>query len=87
MGMQEVKACSQLLLDQLLTRLSSNVMLPESLRSISYIRRIAAFSEVELRHRFLQCRETWYVTPWKVESLWSHSPCALFHRGKQAEVA
>lgn len=58
--LQDVKACRALLLEQQVTRLSGNVTLPDCLRSVSYLRRMAVFSEPELRYKFLECRESWF---------------------------
>ena len=44
------------MLQQLLARLRSSLQLPECLRTMGYLRRIAAFSEPELRLQFLGCR-------------------------------
>lgn len=55
----EVAACQQALLEQLLSKLSGNVSLPECLRCVSYLRRLPVFTEGELRLRLLQCREQW----------------------------
>lgn len=66
---RELQACSTLLLEQLLGRLSSGIALPECLRCISYLRRLSAFSEADLRQKFLQCREIWCAAlrrlPWE----------------------
>jgi conserved oligomeric Golgi complex subunit 8 len=55
----EVAECRSRLVEQLLSKLSSSISLPECLRCVSYIRRVAVFSESELCHRFLECRESW----------------------------
>lgn len=47
------------LLRALLEQLSGGVTLSECLQCVSYLRRLQAFSEAELRLRFLQCREHW----------------------------
>jgi hypothetical protein len=57
----EVKAIAQAMLSQLLARLSGSIQLPECLRVIGFLRRLSAFSEPELRLKFLQCREQWLV--------------------------
>ncbi len=44
------------MLQQLLSKLKSSLQLPECLRTMGYLRRIAAFSEAELRLQFLSCR-------------------------------
>jgi conserved oligomeric Golgi complex subunit 8 len=56
---EEAVSGQQRLLEQVLGKLSSNVTLPECLRCVSYLRRLAVFTERELRLRFLQCRERW----------------------------
>ncbi|KAI5418783.1 conserved oligomeric Golgi complex subunit 8 [Lathyrus oleraceus] len=55
----EVRLTTQSLLSQLLQKLRSNIQLPECLRIIGYLRRIAVFSEYGMRLLFLRCREAW----------------------------
>eukprot|EP00261_Vitis_vinifera_P033930 XP_019075173.1 PREDICTED: conserved oligomeric Golgi complex subunit 8 isoform X2 [Vitis vinifera] len=55
----EVRQTTQSLLHQLLQKLRSNILLPDCLRIIGYLRRIGVFSEFEMRLQFLRCREAW----------------------------
>ncbi|KIZ04110.1 Conserved oligomeric Golgi complex subunit 8 [Monoraphidium neglectum] len=48
------------MLSQLLQRLRGSIQLPECLRVIGYLRRMAAYSEGDLRLQFLSCREQWF---------------------------
>lgn len=44
---------------QLLSRLGQAITLPECLRCVSYLRRLSAFSEGDLRLQFLLQRDAW----------------------------
>ena len=54
---KQVAEVGQMMLQQLLAKLRSSLQLPECLRTMGYLRRIAAFSEPELRLQFLSCRQ------------------------------
>lgn len=56
---KEVKGVTNLMLRQLMNKLRSNIQLPECLGVIGYLRRLAQFSERDLRIGFLGCREEW----------------------------
>eukprot|EP00884_Botryococcus_braunii_P004422 jgi/Botrbrau1/13981/Bobra.117_2s0011.1 len=45
--------------EALLGRLRAPIQLPECLRVVGHLRRLAVFSESELRLHFLKCREEW----------------------------
>lgn len=47
------------MLNQLLAQLKTDLQLPKCLQIIGYIKRMQAFTEPELRLKFLQLRETW----------------------------
>lgn len=50
------------MLNQLLSRLKTQIQLPECLRIIGYIRRMGAFNETQLRLKFLQAREAYFLS-------------------------
>ena len=59
---EDVAATSRSMLEQLLARLAGSIQLPECLRIIGYLRRLALFKESELRLQFLQRREAWVAS-------------------------
>lgn len=50
---------ADVMVETLLTRLRGQVQLPDCLRVIGFLRRLAVFDEQELRNQFLACREVW----------------------------
>lgn len=60
--LQDIGAAAKVMLESLLQRLCGPVQLPECLRIIGYLRRLAVFSEHGLRQAFLQRREAWIAS-------------------------
>lgn len=55
----EVETAWLSMLQQLLSTLRTDLPLPSVLQIVGYLRRMELFSEVELRLKFLQCRDSW----------------------------
>lgn len=58
----DVAEASKTMLEQLLGRLTVAIQLPECIRIIGYVRRLAAFQESDLRLQFLQRRELYIAS-------------------------
>lgn len=58
--LRDIETSSEWMLSQLLGKLRGQITLPECLRVVGFIRRMAVYSESELRLKFLQARELYF---------------------------
>lgn len=58
--LRDIETSSEWMLSQLLGKLRGQITLPECLKVVGFIRRMAVYSESELRLKFLQAREFYF---------------------------
>ena len=58
--LRDIETSSEWMLSQLLGKLRGQITLPECLRVVGFVRRMAVYSESELRLKFLQARELYF---------------------------
>ncbi|OTF74400.1 conserved oligomeric Golgi complex subunit 8-like protein, partial [Euroglyphus maynei] len=56
----EVDKCKDNMVAQILRELSGNILLPNCMKMIKYLRQIDRFTEDQLRINFLTCRDVWF---------------------------